>query len=556
MKINFMAILLVTTMLLTTSVAVARPRSQASGPALPAEALGTAFTYQGQLFDSGNPAEGLYDLRFSLYDAAYAGNLIGTVNQNDILVDNGIFIVQLDFGAVFNGTAYWLEIGVRPGASSGAYTALAPRQPITAAPYALYAQRVGSHDHLGQTWSGNSNPLIVNGSYGGSTSTSGAPLILTNTGGDGLRIQQAGTPSDAVNSANSNGIEIAGAQHFGLYVGWSGNDGVYIAKTGAPSGGPVTSASPNGFEVTHAEGHGVFVGNANDDGMRVYQAGEDGLNVRAATVNGMLIEQVGTPSATNISFGADGVEIQGAQGNGLFIGQADADGVHVRRVGTPVNTGSINSSTNGVEIVSAQGHGIYISRTDLDGMRVGLAGDDGIDVAGNDLAGYFAGPIIVGSCTGCLLAAFAVNVGERPLQPGDIVTVRGMTAGAFDNADHLLQVAPASAGLPIVGVVAGWAQVDIKQEPREGESGVRLVPRDGAAAPGDYVSIIYNGPVQLKAAGQFAVGDKLTVDDSGNLRRLLSTEVNGVQLTEDAPVLGIVLSKPENGLLWVLVNPQ
>jgi hypothetical protein len=413
-----------------------------------------------------------------------------------------------------------------------------------------------NHNHLGQTWAGANNPLIIGGSFTGNTSTSGAPLILNNTGGDGLRIQQAGTPPGSSNDGSSNGVEVAGAQGRGLYVGQSGDDGVFIAQTGAPVGGSVTSAVPNGFEIARAAGHGVFVGNADDDGVRVYQAGEDGVNVRVATANGLLIEQVGTPSATNSSTAADGVEIQGAQGNGLFVGQAGTDGVHVRRTGTPVNTGSTSSSANGVEIVSTQGYAIYVSRSDLDGMRIGLAGDDGVDVAGNDFAGYFAGSISVGGCTGCLLAAFAVNGGDRALQPGDIVTVRGMAAGAFDNAANLLQVAPAGAGLPIVGVVAGRAEVDVKQEPREGESGMRLVPRAGAAAPGDYVSIIYNGPVQVRAAGGVVVGQKLTIGDDGAARSLRRTEVNGVPVVEDAPVLGIALSEVQDGMVWVLVNPQ
>ncbi|QLQ04774.1 MAG: hypothetical protein HZY76_00780 [Anaerolineae bacterium] len=190
-----------------------------------------------------------------------------------------------------------------------------------------------------------------------------------------------------------------------------------------------------------------------------------------------MIEQVGTPGATNSSTAADGVEIQGA-------GQRGVRGLCRRRRSAcaPGRNASQHRRClqrhQRIEIVSTQGYGVYISRSDADGMRVGLAGDDGIDVAGSDLAGYFAGPITVGSCTGCLLAAFAVNAGDRPLQPGDIVTVRGMAVGAFDNAASLWQVTPAGAGLPIVGVVAGWAEVDVKPEPR-GESGVRLVPREG-----------------------------------------------------------------------------
>ncbi|QLQ04773.1 MAG: hypothetical protein HZY76_00775 [Anaerolineae bacterium] len=74
-------------------------------------------------------------------------------------------------------------------------------------------------------------------------------MILDNSGGDGLRIQRAGTPPGVFNDANSNGVEIAGAQSRGVYVGQSGDDGVYIAQTGAPVGGSITSAVANGFEI-------------------------------------------------------------------------------------------------------------------------------------------------------------------------------------------------------------------------------------------------------------------------------------------------------------------
>ena len=37
----------------------------------------TAFTYQGRLSDGGLPANGAYDLRFALFDAASDGNQIG-----------------------------------------------------------------------------------------------------------------------------------------------------------------------------------------------------------------------------------------------------------------------------------------------------------------------------------------------------------------------------------------------------------------------------------------------------------------------------------------------
>lgn len=415
-----------------------------------------------------------------------------------------------------------------------------------------------NHTHLGQTWTGSNNPLIVTGSFAGNTSTSGAPLILSNTGGDGLRIQQAGTPPGTANDAGSNGVEIAGAQGDGLHVAQSGRHGVYVSQAGAPTGGSIISGIPNGFEVGRAEGHGLFVGNANHNGVRVYQAGLNGFNVRAASDNGVLIESVGMPSALTGSASADGVEIQGVQGNGLFIGQADADGVHIRQAGTPTAIGGTSTGANGVEIVNVQGHGIFVSRTDVDGLRINLAGDDGLEVDGNDFAGVFASPInVTGGCTGCDLATFAVNAGDQVLQPGDVVAIQGMVSGSFDNAPRLLQVIPARPGLPIVGVVAGYAEIDTEVEPREDTSGVRLVPRTGAAQPGAYLSVIYNGIAQVRAGTDavITVGQKLTVDGAGHLRARQQVEINGVALAQDAPVLGIALGPVEDGLVWVLVNP-
>ena len=87
---------------------------------------GTAFSYQGRLTDGGAPANGSYDLRFTLFDAATgAGGAIGApVLAEDVTVTSGVFTVMLDFGATaFSGNARWLEIAVRPGASTSAHTA-------------------------------------------------------------------------------------------------------------------------------------------------------------------------------------------------------------------------------------------------------------------------------------------------------------------------------------------------------------------------------------------------------------------------------------------------
>ena len=88
----------------------------------------TTFTYQGTLSDGGGPANGPYDFEFKLYDAANAQ--VGSTTREDVPVVNGGFTVRLDFGSVFDGSARTLEIGVRPGASVGVFTTLAPRQSL------------------------------------------------------------------------------------------------------------------------------------------------------------------------------------------------------------------------------------------------------------------------------------------------------------------------------------------------------------------------------------------------------------------------------------------
>jgi hypothetical protein len=112
-----------------------------------ADPLGTAFTYQGRLIDANEPADGLYDLQFTLYDAITEGVVLGSaVVKPDMDVKDGYFTVELDFGSVFDGNNRWLQIGIRPGALSdpSAYTVLTGRQKVTPAPYALYAKTAGS----------------------------------------------------------------------------------------------------------------------------------------------------------------------------------------------------------------------------------------------------------------------------------------------------------------------------------------------------------------------------------------------------------------------------
>ncbi|MCX5691957.1 MAG: hypothetical protein NTV94_19545 [Planctomycetota bacterium] len=110
-----------------------------------AQPANRAFTYQGQLAQAGLPLDATVDLQFALFDAEVGGNAVGT-NQlvSGVVIIGGQFIVQLNdagqFGAAaFDGNRRWLQISVRNPTGAGAFEVLAPRQPLTAAPYAAFS---------------------------------------------------------------------------------------------------------------------------------------------------------------------------------------------------------------------------------------------------------------------------------------------------------------------------------------------------------------------------------------------------------------------------------
>ena len=108
--------------------------------------VSTAFTYQGRLTSTnGTPVSGPVDFLFALWDQSTGGTNVTPMTELDLVeVTNGLFTVTLDFGAeAFNGEARWLEIAVHNSEDVVMdFTLLAPRQPLTATPYALHALSV------------------------------------------------------------------------------------------------------------------------------------------------------------------------------------------------------------------------------------------------------------------------------------------------------------------------------------------------------------------------------------------------------------------------------
>jgi hypothetical protein len=109
------------------------------GGAVRADLLDNAIGVQGVLSVNGAPAEGVHDLRVTPYPDRFAGvPLAPALEIDNVFVSQGAFSTKVDFGStLFLGDKVFFEIAIRAGNSTGAYEVLAPRQEVTAAPYAL-----------------------------------------------------------------------------------------------------------------------------------------------------------------------------------------------------------------------------------------------------------------------------------------------------------------------------------------------------------------------------------------------------------------------------------
>jgi len=114
----------------------------------PASAQST-FTYQGTLNDADAPANGIYDMRFRVWDDFTPGapdNQIGSIFTNPFVnVTDGLFTIELDLddAAFQTGAQRYLQIDVRFNGDP-TYTTLLPRQHIVYSPRSFYALESGT----------------------------------------------------------------------------------------------------------------------------------------------------------------------------------------------------------------------------------------------------------------------------------------------------------------------------------------------------------------------------------------------------------------------------
>jgi len=187
-----------------------------------AVALGTAFTYQGRLDTGSGPANGTYDFKFTLLDALTVGNVVaGPFAVDNVSVANGLFTASLDFGAAaFNGQARWLSVEAKAHAAI-IYETLAPRQPLTPTPYALFALNA---------WSLTGNAGTTGANFLGTTDNTALELRVN--GQRALRLEPNATSPNIIGGHRGNVISP-------LVVGGTiggGGKSIFVNSVGADYG--------------------------------------------------------------------------------------------------------------------------------------------------------------------------------------------------------------------------------------------------------------------------------------------------------------------------------
>ena len=449
-------------------------RSLAAAAALCAGAMmsaagpvGTNFPYQGRLTDAGIPANGSYDIQLLLFNSAIGGTQQGvTETFSNVAVSNGVFTVDADFGAQFDGEERWIEVRVRPGASVGVYTTIAPRTEATATPYAQ-----GLKLPVTQEGSATNGLLTFTNT---STSNTGHVLKLTSVGPSGNASGISYQPVLIVDTNDGNGIAsyISNTGAYAGYFSTSGDFGTAIVGVNSNSGSVMrldasdATNSANAFDVsTNGTGRAAYIrvnnaangsnalevlSNGNSDSQAIYSrhsgTGDNALfEITNASNAGEAVEahtigtgnagyfavdnaDSGSPALYGTTNGASGEGVYGFSSGGSGVGvygQATGSFSHgVRGTGLSAGVRGDCGTTNGSGVygVTSSGGG-SAAGVRGDASQAGAAGGAFYNNQGtglyaqstNGTAGFFSGNVTI---TGSLQVNGAKNFKiDHPLDP-------------------------------------------------------------------------------------------------------------------------------------------
>jgi hypothetical protein len=291
-------------------------------------AQGTAFTYQGQLISSNSVANGKYDLTFKLWNASSGGSQVGsTITASGTVISNGLFTEILDFGTVFNGTTYWLELGVRTNGAAS-FTTLSPRQELTPTPYAITAENVDGLVPAGQL-TGLLPPNVLSGLYGNPLNLNNPANIFNGNFTGNFTGNGSGLTGVALLAG---GNTFTGNQNInGMLNINDGSGAEYFTDATIGPGGYFTGEQ-HSLNFDDGDGHigSLIVGYDGANGYfnvgNLYTAGTHETNTTAFTVFGDGNVDI-DPANLNAGFLNNGI----TSGSGLTFGSTSGEGIASQR---------------------------------------------------------------------------------------------------------------------------------------------------------------------------------------------------------------------------------
>ena len=357
------------------------------------------FTYQGRLTDGATAASGSYQMQFSLYDTATGGTQIGTtLTITNISVSAGLFSVPLDFGSnpFTSGANRYLEIAVKRSGDPD-YTTLAPRQQLTAAPFANHTINAGSADSLsnvcvGCITSGQIGSVAGSKVTGNVANADNATLAMTAGNVTGVvSVANGGTGSATQNFVDlfTNQSNIGGNKSFtGIVSGTFSGDGSGLSNVPGKfpwqvfAGTSQQAQANTGYLLTNANqvtvtlpttpniGDTVRVSGAGTGGWRISQnAGQSilgaNLNVNGASWTPRATS-LGNKNWQSVASSVDGAKLVAVVQGGLIYTSTDSGENWTERASSLGNKNwySVASSADGTKLVAVINGGLIYTSTD------------------------------------------------------------------------------------------------------------------------------------------------------------------------------------------------
>jgi hypothetical protein len=504
--------------------------------------VAAAISYQGRLTNlAGVPLSGTYDLEFTFWSASATppGVQIGaTVPRNGQVITNGLYSTSLGVDpANVNGQELWLQIRVRP--SGGSWETLSPRVQVLPTAYAL-SLRPGAQIQGDPTaWDG----WVLKANMTGAFPLGKAVLGTTATGS-------------------------------GVYGESTGGYGVY----GYTQDGYAVRGYDGG--ATTAQGYGGYFESTNGVGVYGYSGATSNVNnyltpgVYGRSANGAGVYGVG-PWEGVYGYSPSGPGVYGETDNGDFSAAAgvwgskpSGNGAAIRGTkygssGYAIYGTNSGSSGSGVAGESTNWTGVWGESTNYDGMHArtgrsdhyyGLYSDDYIWALGYTKMGT--------------VMQVVQNGGSEALEPGDVAVFSGMAAPLEKGGPPVVQVARATAAnsTAVAGVVYSRFNIQVvtgqrQSDGRDSVAGLEVAPAR-PVPPGEYLLLVMQGPVQVKASavgGVIRPGDLLSsATTAGYAAKAAAVTIEGVKIAAPGTVFGKALESldADQKLIYVFVTLQ